>query len=327
MNSNDTYDCSKYLTTKEKLKETLEEYGVAIIPNVLNQDECNGMINDMWTYLEYITQNWKYPIKRNDEESWEEIYKLTNDSLLFQFWNIGHSQMSWNVRQNPKVVDIFSYFWNVKPEDLLVSFDGASIQLPHEIIVCNYLEKSGKMYHTDQSYINSSFKYLQSWITAFDVNKDDATLAFFESSHKYHKDFRNLLIEEPSKNDWYVLNDNELLFYKERCKEKHIVCPKGSLVLWDGRTIHCGIQASIKRTVPNIRCISYLCYAPRCFSNPTNLKLKQTAFNELRTTTHNPYKITFKPLTPYLDAFDNSKFISIINYPILSDLGKKLAGF
>lgn len=327
MDSSDKYDCSKYLTTKENLQETLEKYGVAIIPNVLNNNECNEMINNMWDYLEYITQKWKYPIKRNDEETWEEIYKLTHDSLLFQFWNIGHSQMSWNVRQNPKVVDIFSYFWKVKPDDLLVSFDGASIQLPHEIIVCDYLEKSGKMYHTDQSYCDSRFKYLQSWITAYDVNKDDATLAFFESSHKFHADFRNLLIEDPSETDWYVLNNNELLFYKELCKEKHIVCPKGSLVLWDGRTIHCGIQASINRTVPNIRCISYLCYAPRSFINPINLKLKQTAFNELRTTTHNPYKIRFKPVTPYINEFDDSKFITIIKSPILSDLGKKLAGF
>ena len=34
-----TYECDKYITTIDNLSNTLNAYGVAIIPNVLNQVE------------------------------------------------------------------------------------------------------------------------------------------------------------------------------------------------------------------------------------------------------------------------------------------------
>jgi ectoine hydroxylase-related dioxygenase (phytanoyl-CoA dioxygenase family) len=47
-----------------------------------------------------------------------------------------------------------------------------------------------------------------------------------------------------AKNDWYKLNKEEEKFFLEKgCKIKKIMCPKGSLVLWDSRTIHCGVEA------------------------------------------------------------------------------------
>ena len=127
----------KYFTTTENVKETLEKYGVAIIPNILDSYECGKMIEEMWMYLERISLNWEIPLKRYDVSTWPEAYQLYLNyeylALLVQFWYIGHSQMNWNVRQNPKVAEVFANIWNVEPEELLVSFDGASIQLPPEI--------------------------------------------------------------------------------------------------------------------------------------------------------------------------------------------------
>lgn len=48
--------CEKYLTTAEKLRETINQYGVAIIPQVIRDDECEEMIAGIWDYLEHITQ-------------------------------------------------------------------------------------------------------------------------------------------------------------------------------------------------------------------------------------------------------------------------------
>ena len=53
--------------------------------------------------------------------------------MLIQHWNIGHSQASWNVRQNIKIVEIFAHFWGCSVEELLVSFDGLSFNLPPEV--------------------------------------------------------------------------------------------------------------------------------------------------------------------------------------------------
>ena len=45
-----TYEDTTYYTTKENLKQTLETYGVAIIPNVITNNECKQMTDGMWDY-------------------------------------------------------------------------------------------------------------------------------------------------------------------------------------------------------------------------------------------------------------------------------------
>src|SRR5438045_4783146 len=129
----DTYEYEKYVTTKEKLKETLETYGVAIIPGVLTDSECEEMKKNMWDYLENLTQHFEVPIKRDDETTWgqySQLYLL--HSMLLQRFGIGHSKLLWDLRQNEKIIDVFATLWNTNAEDLLVSFDGASFHFPPE---------------------------------------------------------------------------------------------------------------------------------------------------------------------------------------------------
>jgi hypothetical protein len=319
-----------YYTTIDNLKETIEKHGVAVIPNLLNDEECDNMVNSMWDYLEHITQDWKEPIKRNDETTYKNIYNLFQKNIsikmIVKFWGIGHCKMAWDLRQNPKIVNVFANFWNVKPEELLVSFDASSFHFPPEITGDEFWTKQYRWYHTDQSYTTNNFTHLQSWITGLDVNEDDSTLAFLENSHNYHKEFADYYdIKDP--NDWYILNKDELdFYYKKGCKEKIISCPKGSLVLWDGRTIHCGLEPSKNRIKPNFRCITYLCYMPRKFATDEEIIEKQQIFNSMLTTTHNPYKNLTIPKTPYINL-DEEDFITPINKPKLTELGYKLAGF
>ena len=68
------YECKKYITTPNDLKKTLDKYGVAIIPNVLNSEECNKMINDIWDYFECITKSSDKPIKKNDNLYYNNEY-------------------------------------------------------------------------------------------------------------------------------------------------------------------------------------------------------------------------------------------------------------
>ena len=320
---------NKYYANSDNLKEIIDKYGVAIIPSILTDDECQNMINNMWNYLEHITVNWKIPITRNNISSWYQINYLTYGSIIFQFWNIGHSQMCWDVRQNQNIVNIFAKFWNVHQNELLASFDGASILFPSKI---NNFES---WFHTDQSYLDSSFQNIQSWVTAYDVAEGDATLIFLEGSHKYHSDFaKKFNITDPKK--FYKLNEEELNDYLLKYQEKKITCPKGSLVIWDSRTIHYG--SDYIRTIHygsgsgrNIRCVSYLCYAPKLFINKNNLINKKIAFDNLYTTSHDPCCISYKPnkINDYKFEddiqyrFDN---INKINQPNVTYLGFSLAG-
>lgn len=319
------YEYEKYVCSKETLKDTINKYGVAIISNILTEKECVKMVNGIWDFLEYITMEWELPINRSDENTWRGFYKLYPlHSMLLQHWGVGHTQISWDIRQNEKIVDIFAYFWNCKKEQLLVSYDGLSFNLPPEKTNKGW-NRNNTWYHTDQSFLNSDFKCIQSWVTGLDVNDGDATLSFMEGSNKYHEQFgKKYGISD--KTNWYKLSKDEEMFYKNKgCEIKNIKCPKGSMVFWDSRTIHCGIEASKNRKEENLRAVIYLCYMPRYLCDEKNLKKKKEAFYNLRTTSHYPCNIKMFPKIPRTYGNDIPQ-IKPIKEPALSKLGKNLAG-
>lgn len=68
--------CAKYITTADNLRETISLHGVAIIKNVINEEECNSALNGVHKYFEHITQKWEVPFKIDNKETWREFYKL-----------------------------------------------------------------------------------------------------------------------------------------------------------------------------------------------------------------------------------------------------------
>ena len=67
------YEFNKYVTDINNLKDMLNLYGVAIIPNVLYINECNKINEGIWDFFEYITKDWKgkyIPINRNNKKTW-----------------------------------------------------------------------------------------------------------------------------------------------------------------------------------------------------------------------------------------------------------------
>lgn len=318
-------DCKKYICTKETLEKTIKKYGVAIIPHVLNHDECDEVVSGIWDFLEHITQNMTLPIDRKKKKTWKTFYELYPlHSMLIQHWSVGHAQVSWNIRQNPKIVEIFAHLWKCKKEDLLVSFDGLSFSLPPEITKRGY-NRGNTWYHTDQSYTNPEFKCIQSWITGLDIEEGDATLSFLEGSNKYHNDFKEKF-NITNKENWYKLNKEEEEFYISKgCEHKNIICTKGSMVFWDSRTIHCGVEPMKDRIKQKFRAVIYLCYMPRSLCSESNLKKKKEAFKNLRTTSHYPCNIKLFPKTPRTYGAD-IPMINQIKPPVLNDLGKRLAG-
>jgi ectoine hydroxylase-related dioxygenase (phytanoyl-CoA dioxygenase family) len=319
--------CAKYITTPEKLKETIDRYGIAIIQKVINNDECETMLKGVHNYFEHITQDWEVPFKIDNKNSWKQFYKLLPlHNMMVQYWSVGHSQVCWDLRQNPKIVDVFATLWECEREDLLVSFDGLSFQLPPEQTGRGWFNKS--WYHTDQSYTRNKFECCQSYVSALDVREGDATLVVLESSNKYHGDFaKHFNIKD--KDDWYKLKDEELKFYTDKgCQEVRIICGKGDLVIWDSKTLHFGSEAIKGRQQENMRCISYLCYMKREGTSEANLKKKRKAFDEMRTTKHNAQKSLLFAKNPRTYSKEEKlPEITEIDPPVLTELGKKLAGF
>ena len=326
----DIYEFEKYTTTKENLKQTLEEYGVAIIPCVLTQKECDDMLDGMWSYLEHITQKWDVPINRNKKKTWGEIYRLYPlHSMMIQHWGIGHNQASWDLRQNPKIIDIFAHLWSCEREDLLVSFDGASFGMPPEVTGKGWTRNKTWL-HTDQSFTRNNFECIQSWVTAQDVNEGDGTLFVMEQSHKYHQECAQKF-GLTEKRDWYQLNQAEEQFYVDKgCKYKKIKCPRGSMVFWDSRTIHCGVEPLRERQTQNLRVVSYLCYMKKELCDEDEIENKRNAYYKMITTSHYPCKIVYFPKFPSTHGRGEYGHtlpqITEINRPVLTDLGLSLAG-
>ena len=321
------YECEKYLTTPENLKKTVEKYGVAIIPGVLNITECRQTVSGIWDFFEHITQNWETPINRNKKESWKGFYKLyPMHSMLFQHWNIGHAQVVWNLRQKRKIAQIFSTLWNVPIEELLVSFDGLSFHPPPEETKRGKFRKT--WFHTDQSYNRNDAECIQSWITPLDVKDGDATLLVYEGSNRYHKEFADTYPESKNaKSDWCKLTEEQEQFYIEKgCYPKAIKCPAGSMVFWDSRTIHCGRESLKNREKAKWRAVIYLCYMPRSQASEKQLQKKRKAFNELRMTSHWPTKTKLFAKNPRTYGAELPEICQIPS-PTLTQLGKKLAGF
>ena len=319
----DPFDSSAFFCTPETARETVARFGVAIVRDVLTPEECVQMRCDMWSYLRHITQTWEMPIT-TCTRTWAGMRKLyPKHSMLLQQWGVGQSQLVWNVRQNPKVVSVFEKIW--KTSDLLVSFDGASFHFPPEHTNVGWFRKP--WYHSDQSYTRPEFGCIQGWVNAFDTRAGDATLAVLEGSHVHHAEFaRTFNVTDSS--DWFKFDDEKhFQFYMDKgCTERRICCPAGSLVLWDSRTIHCGVEPMRTRPRENMRCTVYVCYQPRQMCTPALLRKKQEAFNNLRTTNHYPCKPKLFPERPNTYGGEMPD-ITPIRPPTLTALGRRLAGF
>lgn len=321
----DTYEGEKYHCDVNGVKDMLKKYGVAIVPSVLTNEEAQAMRDGLWDSIEHITQAFDVPIKRDDSKTWKSfqlLYPL--HSMLIQR-DISHAQYYWDLRCEPAIISVFANIWGVDANDLLVSFDGISLHLPPEITGRGHF-KGNTWYHTDQRLSMNDFACVQSFVSANEIRQGDATLSFLEGSHKYHGELaKKFAITD--KTDWYKFNKEEQQFYLDKgCIEKCIMCPQGSLVLFDSRLAHMGIESLKERAQPNERIIAYLCYTPRSRATKSNLKKKIKAFEEMRTTNHLAHapKLFAKNPRTYGGPMPN---ITALPAPVVSDLGKRLIGY
>ena len=76
MDKQSSYEYEKYITNSNNILDTLNKYGVAIIPDILNQQECDTIKQGMWDYLENITAKLPVPIKKDKISTWTSYKQL-----------------------------------------------------------------------------------------------------------------------------------------------------------------------------------------------------------------------------------------------------------
>lgn len=289
------YQCDEYVAyTSAEVKSKLAEFGVCVIPRLLDKEECALMERGAWQWLEEATQLLPIPVEKEAPDTWKSFFELVpSHAMLLQHWGIGHARWLWEVRSNRKVMEVFASLWNTSLDELITSFDGAAIHLPHEVTRRGFY-RGNTWLHTDQSYAREGMECVQSWVTARKVRAGDATLAFIPGSHQLHGAFASrfgpLVVQS---RDWFKLNEVQQRWYEDQTGSlpHFIKCPRGSMVLWDSRLIHSGSEAMRTRPVANIRTVAYVCMTPRRLASDKTLKKRVQAFEANRTSSHWPHKL------------------------------------
>lgn len=284
------------------LKTILDIYGVAIVKSVLDEYYCQQIFSEITGVLNQVTSNMKVPFKVNDYKTWESLDLLCpTRGMIFQNWGLGHMQPIWDLRCNQKIIDIYNNIYNFPKgsKDLIVSSDAFSFLPPSEYSKKNWEPDNGRWYHVDQRLVLPLHENYQSWISVSDTNKGDGTLSVLIGSHHFHNSIPSITGISNLMNDWVPIK-NYQPFIERGCTEHRIICPKGSLVLWDSRLIHYGALPLQSREKPNFRCVIYLCYSPRYKADRETLNKKIESLTKrdhgyLRTSNHNPHRPNFFP--------------------------------
>ena len=272
--------------------------GVQVVEGVLNEHELVKLREKMWHWLHFKTQHTSKPVVKNDQTTYKSLFELfPKHGMLFQHWDFGHNPLSWYLRQHPKVIAEFKEIW--KTDELLTSFDGISVSLPCEATGRGWTRHK-EWFHTDQCYKRNGFECAQGLINLFDVREGDGTLRVLRGSQALHAEAQECF-KIKSSSDWCLLTPEQKQFYVDRLDEDADMCvkaPAGSLVLWDSRTIHQGMEPQRSRERPNIRCVPYVCMTPAALATKKQLMKRVEYFEKRRTCNHWPHKIKVFPVTP-----------------------------
>ena len=94
-----------YETILDNVNNYLDKCGVAVLPNILTEEECIYFRNQIWDEINHVTQN---RFNLNNSETWNEFYNFNPvHSMLLHHFSLGHMQAIWDIRQHLKVYQVF----------------------------------------------------------------------------------------------------------------------------------------------------------------------------------------------------------------------------
>lgn len=341
------YAGAKYTCTLSTLKATLQTHGIAVLPDVLTKDEQKAMNDGMWESIEHYTSTMNRPVVRDVPRTYTSFFELMPaHGGLMQHFGWGHRQYVWDVRQNPRVVEPFAEIWGT--DDLRTSFDGVNCGIGALMSRPRGVFADKTWLHTDQRFTHLDFECVQAFVTANAIHPGDGTLRVLEGSHLLRPDFLHrfpdLICHDQ---DWYPFDSEELQWFRARgCADICVTCPAGSMVLWDSRLVHSGIEpwstTSLSRAAPHLsselrvaRNVVYVCMMPD--ARVANMNKRRAIFDDthptmrLRMTAHWPTRMRLFPALPVApvrgkDAATHWSFVPTTEMPRLTELGRRLAG-
>lgn len=346
---------NKKLLAATYLKD-LEEEGYCVIPHVLTTAEAKALYERVWH--EFIEKAWPN-CRMNDRSNWKETFPLHNRYGVFA-GPAGQTQVMWDLRQDPRIVDVFKKVWNTK--DLIVSMDGLSFMCPPEIrdgyfepwphVDQAIMRRQDAIQHNNnppigfvsESLLKTKPFTIQGQFLFEDSFEGDGGFYCIPKSHLRFQEFapelENILVMDTTgierrqaRNKFFDdFFGSRLDASGKPYRKKHIKASRGSLILWDSRTVHWNQHPRKDRPKivnPRVRMVGYLCYVPKARLNDVGRALRKEAFEKSASTGHNPafpeLKFTKDHIYP--------EFVKYLEDPsysqpkiVLSPLGESLLG-
>lgn len=278
-----------FTVTLAEASAALRRDGVAVVPAV-PRDRLPALRDGMWRTFETLTDG---RLRRGDASTYGALFDLFPiHSMLVQHYGVGHAQYVWDVRSSPGVTGAFSRLWGT--DDLITSFDGVSLHLPHEATKRGfYRGGTHDWFHCDQRSSRSRLVSIQGVVNLYDVNAGDATTRVLTGSHALHGEYMEHFGVETGTKDWHKFPAEtaaeHLKFFTDRgCEKACVLARAGDLVLWDSRTMHHGVESQRGRAAANTRAGVYVCMVPRAAAAPAVLTKRKRLFDEMRMTSHLP---------------------------------------
>jgi hypothetical protein len=341
--------------TEENEKQLIEE-GWTVVRGVLDEQEAKKSVDGLWDALCSVSPK----LDRNDPTTWPSNWP-DNIHGIVQFLGLSHCQALWDVRQNPKVVqvyvDLYRRLWglDLTATDLSCSFDAFCFQKEN---VLPY--RNAPWVHTDQapsvpgikspweSPVRPGLKSVQGVMNLMKSGPTDGGLWLYPKSHLVHQRFfeKNRLVGK-AEDDWFTFKEHaEYLRQLETDATpylpKHLVPEDGSpvvfepvkvcaepgdLMLFDSRVHHQAVwpdgKAPSQSQARLRRAVAYVCMSPKSWQTESSKRLRRESLALFKTTSHCPHK---PKLFQDTARYSNGNCSHYVVPPVLTELGKSLAG-
>lgn len=334
----------------------LEDLGYCVIPQILSTSEAELLYQRVWH--EFIEKAWPN-CRMDDRSNWKEVFPMHNKMGIFA-GPAGQTQVMWDLRQDPRIVDVFAQVWNTN--DLIVSMDGLSFMCPPEIregyiepwphVDQAILRRQDNVAHSNnppidfvsESLLKTQPYTIQGQFLFEDSFEGDGGFYCIPKSHlrfsEFAPDLEAFDALELSESEKDKLRENYIHNFFQYSKDEsgnsycmqHIIAPRGSLILWDSRTIHWNQHANKNRPYsdnPKVRMVGYLCYVPKARLTDEGKVRRIEAFERGVSTGHNPVYPEFKYTKDHIHE-EFKQYLEASNYDQqkinLTPLGESLLG-
>lgn len=298
----------------KNMVKLIKEYGVVVIKNVIDNDECDNYVDDIVNDIEKITH-----FNKNDETSWkmENLPQQIRPGMFHEV--ICNTPTINKLRFNKKIAKIFTEYYtiiknkNYEQKDMIVSNDGINIKpgyVPPYEVSDNKSNKSNKSIkskkNTDWAHLDQSadgddpYKCIQGQIV---LTNTSASFRASPKSHLLFKEFLTNCMENNTnkiiKYDGFVkIKPEQYLLFQKKVEDIggswqiKIPANKGDFIIWTSSTIHSAtLQETCERSKENDRwygwrCVVFICYRPRDEFTKEHLKKKYKSYKKNKVTNH-----------------------------------------